>query len=247
MTGKITFETQRVLAGDVPVDLDQFRTQGAAEWQQQALGENAQRAAATRAYQLAHPGKTSYSPETGLPTTGFQVREGAGGFSPSRQRPELTKSWEEVSRTESPAIQDLWLRDKQQAMALATQEGALQDVETRRRLGTAQAGLAERQLAEQLDPTLVTKGRIAAYNLMQQQLGASAAASVEMKLETARQALEAGGMSPAMIEAAVKALREKYITETAGPDAVARFNAALMGQEPSVAAAQARQTTPYGG
>jgi hypothetical protein len=244
VTKKVVYETQvvpidepggtyRVSAGDVDV------------WKKGALAENDQRLAATRAYQLAHPERTTYSPETGDPTTGFQVRAGQGGFSPSRQRPGLDKTWEEVSRTESPALQDLWLKDKQQAMAIAAQEAALQDVETRRRLQAAQAGVAERELEERKDPTVVARGRIAAYEVMRQHLGESSARSIELKLAAAKQALEAAGAP--MTPQVEQMLREKYIAEIAGPDAVSRFQAALMGQEPVVAAAQARQTTPYYG
>lgn len=243
LTGKITFETQRVRATDVPVDLGQFPTQGANDWQNQALGENAQRAAATRAFQLAHPEQTTYSPETGLPTTGFQVRAGAGGFSPSTPIPSAAMSPEEVLATQSPLVADMWFERKARADEARARAGALQDVETRRRLGTAQAGLAERQLAEQTDPTIVTRGRIASYDLMQQKLGSTTALAIESFLRTVRQNLEAAGQPPAMVEAAVKAMRDKKIEEKSGLGAVRDFNAALSAiEEPTVAAAQIRQT-----
>jgi hypothetical protein len=245
--GNVVFETQRVPVDQQPVSQGQGEYQGAGlgvdEWKRQALGENAQRAAATRAFQMAHPEQTSYSRETGEPTTGFQVREGQGGFSPSRQRPGLEKTWEEVSRTESPALQDLWLRDKQQALAISGQEEALKEIETRRRLGAAQTGLAERELQERVDPSLVTRGQIASYNVMRQEFGQQQADQIEADVKAALEVLsKQGQVSPALAEAIRQNVMRKYLT----PDQLQNFQQRLAATtSPTVAAAQARTTPSY--
>ncbi|MCP4900203.1 MAG: hypothetical protein GY906_24795 [bacterium] len=64
-----------------------------------------------------------------------------GAFSASRQLPPDQASWDYVSRTESPAIQDLWLENKRKSLGIRTAEDQL-------RLEGARADLMESQAEE---------------------------------------------------------------------------------------------------
>lgn len=211
-TGRIIFETQRVKAADVPVDIGSFPTQGAQEWQRGALAENAQRAAATAAFQRTHPLRVTYDPATGDPFKGFQVRAGQGGFSPSRTAEDVLGRFgaksvadlsEEQLQQESPAVQQVMREAQDNALARRAREAAIADVEAKRGLAAAQAareealgGIAQEQLKEVQDPVLRVQRQLAEYNALRETLRPEVAQAVETEVASTVATLTKAGYSP---------------------------------------------------
>lgn len=242
--GRIVFETQMV-----PVDLStaalaverpdgyQGPGLGVEEWRARALAENPQRAAAT----AAHPGIGT----SGEMPQGFLVRAGEGGYGASRQIPALSKSFEEVMSTESPLVQDKWLEAKAKSLGIGAQEAQLLESETRRKLGGAQAGVAEEQLRRLKDPAVEVRDNFAMHDAIMQRINPQVAAVVGTKLSAAIDVLtkQLGGPPPTAI---VDAIRNRLVMEQTGKSYDEMLNQ-VMGTVPGVAAAKARVPNLFGG
>jgi hypothetical protein len=225
--GRIVFET-------VQVPIDSARSYeagpGAASFRSAALAENPMRAAG------------GLNP-SGAASQGFQVRENAGGFSPSRQIP-LDKSFEEVFASESPLIQEKWLEAKRQGMALRGEEGALQEQDIRRQMLDSQAGLAKESLAEVQDPRLKAQRELALWDFIGERSGQDVAARARYDVDTAERALRAAGRSEQEIALARELVMSKYLNPETQQTLQEQYQRrVLRGREPVAAAAE--RTTQY--
>jgi len=212
-SGKIVFETQRVPVSAAPGG---SYSEGVADWKKQALGENAQRAAATAAFQREAPERTSYD-QAGRPFQGFQVREGAGGFSPIRALPGLDKSYKEIAATESPLVQDVWMEARQKQLGLGAQEAALTEAQTRNRLAGTQGSILEENLKRLQDPKLGVREQMALREEVSRQLAVEKAPLIEQETQAALDILKRAGTPADDTVAALirRKIHDKYTGEAA--------------------------------
>lgn len=228
-TNKIVFETQRVPVEDVPADLAQAGPMPAAEqWRAGALSENPMRAAMTSAYGGVNP--------SGQRSTGFQVRPGEGGFSPSAAIPPSTASPEEVLATQSPAVADLWFERKSRANEAAAQEARL-------KLGQTQVQISQEELKRIQDPTITVRERFALREDAKRRLLAERGDQIEQQVLVAIDAVKASGQQVTpQLEAVI---RSSVTDKLAGEQALDQMIAQAMSGEPAVAASRFRPSSVF--
>jgi hypothetical protein len=231
--GPVVFETSRVPIAQQPRAAEPGDYAGPGlgveEWKARALAENPMRAIRTEQLGSLNP--------SGARSTGFQVREGSGGFSPSAAIPDVSADFNEVMQTQSPAVQDIWLERRARAMALAREQAGIGELEARSKLLGAQAGQAEAETAGIADPMVAAKRMAAMYDYVSQNIGEQAAGAIQADIQAAVATLkQSGAWSPEIERAAIAAITRKHT----GSEAVAQQVRAIMGGVPAVAAAQAR-------